>query len=149
MKATTEQIQEMTDFLTSKANEKLKKARSCWDKGVIGYYLLDMIEKFDETCKEKEEIPDNGYEVIALCLNGACNWLEYSWGGCSLIYDSDIAETLCTPSELKKNHNGERRPNSKEQWLDVQARALGHASWSLRLAFHGYMKTLEKGKESA
>ena len=53
MKATTEQIQEMTDFLTSKANEKLKKARSCWDKGVIGYYLLDMIEKFDETCKEK------------------------------------------------------------------------------------------------
>lgn len=44
-------------------------------------------------------------------------------GGCGLIYDRDIAETLCTPSELRKTKNGERNPNSREQWLDVQARA--------------------------
>lgn len=33
MKATTEQIQEMTDFLTSKANEKLKKLVAAGIKG--------------------------------------------------------------------------------------------------------------------
>lgn len=49
-------------------------------------------------------------------------------GGCSLIYDSDIAERLCCPSELRKTHNGERRPNSKEEWLDTQARALTQAA---------------------
>ena len=45
----------------------------------------------------------------------------------SIIYDSDIAERLCTPSELKKTRNGERKPNSREEWLDVQARALRQA----------------------
>ena len=57
-------------------------------------------------------------------LNGAQNWSEYSWGGSALICNGDIAERLCTPSELKKTRNGERRPNSREEWLDTQARAL-------------------------
>ena len=67
----------------------------------------------------------------AQLLNGASDWSQYSWGGCSLIYDGDIAERLCTPSELKKTRNGERRPNSREDWLDVQARALYQASNSI------------------
>lgn len=33
---------------------------------------------------------------------GARNWQECSAGGCALIYDSDIAERLCSQSELKK-----------------------------------------------
>ena len=61
-------------------------------------------------------------------LDGAADWSQYSWGSCSLIYDSDIAERLCCPSELKKTRNGERRPNSREEWLDVQARALRQAA---------------------
>lgn len=60
-------------------------------------------------------------------LNGADNWRQYSYGGCALIYDSDIAETLCSPSELKKVKGGDRQPNSRESWLDVQARALYQA----------------------
>lgn len=60
-------------------------------------------------------------------LNGARDWSEYSYGGCSLIYDGDIAERLCTPGELKRTRHGERRPNSREGWLDVQARALSQA----------------------
>jgi hypothetical protein len=68
-------------------------------------------------------------------LNGADNWNESSWGGCYEIYNSDIAERLCTPSELKKTRQGERRPNSREEWLDVQARALHQAErLILRLA---------------
>ena len=54
-----------------------------------------------------------------------------------MIYDGDIAERLCCPSELKKTRNGERRPNSREEWLDVQARALRQASYMVRrAAFH-------------
>lgn len=61
-------------------------------------------------------------------LNGAGDWSQYSWGGCALIYDQEIAKALCNPTELKKTRNGERRPNSREEWLDVQARALGQAA---------------------
>jgi hypothetical protein len=42
--------------------------------------------------------------------------------------NEDIAERLCTPSELKKTRHGDRKPNSREEWLDVQARALYQAS---------------------
>ena len=65
-------------------------------------------------------------------LNGANNWDVYSWGGCSLIYNEDVAKRLCTPSELKKTRNGERRPNSREAWLETQARALRQAWWLIR-----------------
>lgn len=60
-------------------------------------------------------------------LNGVSDWHEYSWGGCALIYEGDIAEALCTPSELKRRDYGRLRPNSREEWLDVQARALYQA----------------------
>ena len=79
-------------------------------------------------------------KVRAALLNGAADWSQYSWGGCSLIYDSDIAERLCSPSELKKTRNGERRPNSREEWLDTQARALFQAA--NRVCRH--IRTLEK-----
>jgi hypothetical protein len=60
-------------------------------------------------------------------LNGADSWSQYSYGGCSLVYDGDIAERLCAPSEFKKKRGGELPPNAREQWLDVQARALNQA----------------------
>ena len=87
--------------------------------------------------EELEEAIDGGYfdpsdlEAPKLLerqlLNGASDWAQYSWGGSSLIYDGDIAARLCCPSELKKTRNGERRPNAREEWLDVQARALFQA----------------------
>lgn len=85
-----------------------------------GYYHIDDLES--PSLIEK------------MALNGASNWDEYSWGGCSLIYDADIAERLCCPSELKKTRNGERRPNSREEWLDTQARALYQACNRLKRA---------------
>lgn len=93
------------------------KANSAWAKGVklYAYELIDALDEEDIELTKK------------LVLNGAENFKEYSWGGCSLIYDCDIAERLCTPSELKKRRNGELQPNRREQWLDVQARALFHA----------------------
>lgn len=46
----------------------------------------------------------------------------------ALIYNGDIAKLLCSPSELKRTRNGERRPNNREEWLDTQARALAQAA---------------------
>lgn len=103
--------------------------RSAWDKGVT-CYAVEMAEELAENINGGYIKPDTINDraaLLAACLNGAKDWSQYSWGGCSLIYDGDIAERLCTPSELKKTRNGERRPNSREEWLDVQARALHQA----------------------
>ena len=98
-----------------KALEK-EKARSAWSKGVI-QYAFDILYNMDDV-----EVTEKNL------LNGAKDWKEYSYGGCALIYDVDICHRLCTPSEIKKTHNGERRPNKQESWLDTQARALYQAA---------------------
>lgn len=107
-----------------------EKQRSAWDKGVT-QYALEMVKQLGEQINggyfEELDLTESK-KVRAALLNGAANWSQYSWGGCSLIYDGDIAERLCCPSELKKTRNGERRPNSREEWLDVQARALYQAA---------------------
>lgn len=107
-----------------------RKGRSAWDKGVT-VYALELLE-------DLETAAGNGYvtpeqlkfpgSVERILLNGASSWNQYSRGGCSLAYDCDIAARLCTPSELKRTRNGERRPNSREEWLDTQARALLQAA---------------------
>lgn len=119
-----------------------EKQRSAWDKGVTKY-ALELVEQLGEQINSGyfEELDlTESKKVRAALLNGAADWSQYSWGGCSLIYDSDIAERLCNPSELKKTRNGERRPNSREEWLDTQARALFQAA--NRVCRH--IRTLEK-----
>lgn len=93
-----------------------RKNRSAWEKGV-NEYALELIENIDDNETPTEE----------MLLDGARTWSQFSWGGCSLIYNEDIAERLCCPSELKRTRNGERKPNSREEWLDTQARALNQA----------------------
>jgi len=94
---------------------------SAWGKGVKNA-AIDLIGTL-----EGREITE--YNL----LNGASNWLHYSEGGCALIYNADIAEAYCTPSELKrfyragKNLAYECQPNSKETWIQLQARALSQA----------------------
>ena len=104
-----------------------RKDRSAWNKGVT-LYAFELIEELKERAEYEGRNPEPGKECREWMLNGAQDWNQYSWGGCSLIYDSDIAERLCCPSELKKTRNGERRPNSREEWLDTQARALYQAA---------------------
>lgn len=107
-----------------------EKQRSAWDKGVT-QYALEMVEQLGEQINggyfEELDLTESK-KVRAALLNGAADWSQYSWGGSALIYNGDIAERLCSPSELKKTRNGERRPNSREEWLDVQARALYQAA---------------------
>ena len=103
-----------------------RKDRSAWDKGVT-LYALELVENLKARAAYDGRTPESGKECRDWMLDGASDWAQYSWGGSSIIYDGDIAERLCTPSELKKTRNGERRPNSREEWLDVQARALYQA----------------------
>ena len=99
---------------------KASKARSAWAKGVK-WYALNLVEK---SYKQDTDIVKVNMSVY---LNGAETWKEYSYGGCALIYDYDIAKHLCTPSELKKTDFGHKQPNGSVTWLDVQARALKQA----------------------
>ena len=107
-----------------------QKTRSAWNKGV-SEYAFELLESLDEAISggyfAEEDLRSSSMIRYAL-LNGASDWGQYSWGGCSLIYNEDIAERLCTPSELKKTRYGEWRPNRNEEWLDVQARALNRAA---------------------
>lgn len=121
------------DYTTvlAKVKETLeqRKDRSAWSRGVTAY-AVDMLQQIAEYYKDGY-IPADDLETWttaeAAALHGARDWSEYSWGGSALVYDGDIAAALCTPSELKRTRNGDRRPNSREEWLDVQARALRQA----------------------
>lgn len=107
-----------------------RRTRGAWSKGVEAY-ALELLEHLEEAVEggyfDIEDLKAPKLVERAL-LNGADDWSAYSWGGCSLIYNYDIAKRLCCPSELKKVRGGERRPNSLEEWLDVQARALWQAA---------------------
>lgn len=102
-----------------------RKDRSAWNRGVTAY-ALDMVDGL--------ELEDVDGVTEKDLLNGARDWSEYSYGGCALVYDGDIAERLCTPSELKRKRGGELAPNSYEEWLDVQARACRQAAYRVRRA---------------
>lgn len=100
--------------------------RSAWECGVIEYAY-----ELAESLGENEEEPTNEDDLIEKMLNGESDWKQYSWGGSALISDNDIAERLCSHSELKRcaNAHGLRQyANAKEQWLDVQTRALHQAA---------------------
>lgn len=128
IKKAPEQEQEqptISDILAKAADIiKARKDRSAWDRGVNAY-ALELLDNLAELTPDDLADPE---KVRRALLNGADTWQQYSYGGCALIYDGDIAERLCTPSELKRCKDGDRNPNSRETWLDVQRRALYQAS---------------------
>lgn len=104
-----------------------RKGRSAWDKGVTTY-AVSLLDNYQERAEYEGREAANSKELEEWLLNGASTWSGYSWGGSALIYNGDIAKRLCNPTELKRTHNGKRRPNSREDWPDVQARALAQAA---------------------
>ena len=111
------------------------KDRSKWAKGVR-LYAADLVEYLNDW--------DNGDIFAAIrnkdtnalnyyLLNGARDWAQYSRGGSgvALIYCADIADRLATPSEIKSRTNKagqlSNMVNSREDWCDVEARALQQA----------------------
>ena len=135
---------EYKHIYVEEARRQLEARQDCsaWDRAVTED-AIDLLDTVNDRCEqvtrqfaETEEGSEahvrdlfvSRVSLMSIMKNGAESWHDYSWGGCGLIYDGDIAEHYCTPSELKKVHGGERRPNSREEWLDVQARALRQAA---------------------
>ena len=118
----------MENVYTKELRERVMESpsRSAWKRGVKEY-ADELLDNVEDRAGSYEMLPRNEKELVEWMLNGAMSWEEYSYGGCSLIYDSQIAERLCTPSELKKKDGGRLAPNSQESWLDVQTRALYQA----------------------
>ena len=98
-----------------------KAGRSAWSRGVHAY-AVELVENLDSAADLSNE-----WMLQKALLNGAQSWAEYSEGGAALCYDSDIAERLCSPSELKRNKWGMLPPNGRENWIECQARALWQA----------------------
>lgn len=128
--------EKMASIMQQRLNERAALDRSAWDHGVTAYTneIMNNLNEHGET-----DFPTYASLESAM-LNGASDWLEASEGGCYLVYDEDIAERLCTPSELKKNHHGDHNPNNKEDWLHVQARALYQASKRITSAWLYYQR---------
>jgi len=113
----------------SSALATIPAGRSAWSRGVH-LYATELVESLDSDADLSSEPM-----LRKALLNGADNWKQYSEGGCALIYDADIAERLCSPSELKRTRNGWRNPNARESWIDCQARALRQAEALVRKAW--------------
>lgn len=108
------------------------KTRSAWANGVK-CYAFDLLNQFDEFCEcDPQNAPEFSEKTL---LNGAAKWLQYAEGGCGLCYNELIAERLCNPSELRRVNGGRKQPNSRETWLQVEARALSQAWQMLRQAW--------------
>mgnify|MGYP000600650730 CR=1 FL=1 len=133
---TAEQPQAITHDYTTladtiRAELNARHDRSAWGKAVT-LYALDLLDDVQEGADNMERLPLDGAELERWALNGASCWEQYSNGGCSLCYNADIAARVCTPSELKRKHGGAYEPNSRETWLNVQARALNQACNRIR-----------------
>lgn len=122
---------ESADVASENVFDKMRQAiesqpaRSAWGRGVKTY-ALEMIDNLEEY--NGGEVPSGTSEMMDWLLNGARNWKQASEGGLWLITNEEIAQRLCGPSELKKVAGGNRQPNKRETWIDVQARALYQAS---------------------
>lgn len=107
--------------------------------------------RFEHACYEDAinfvmEIEDSDIEVIfswddhelemiqKICLNGAKDAKQYSYGGCGLIWNRDIAKHYCTPSVYKKKKRGILPPSKDANWCDVQADAIRRAIWKIYVA---------------
>lgn len=98
--------------------------RGAWNKGVK-VYALTLLDWYIDEASESPLTLDT-------MLNGADDWYHYSRTGCGVArcYNDRIAETLCSPSDLKRCKGGAKNPNSYEDWCDVEGRALVQA-WQL------------------
>lgn len=93
---------------------------SAWKKGVR-LYAVEMLGSLPDD----KELPVVGLREAL--LNGANDWHQYSYGGCALVNDCDIAERLLSPSILARRNGGDLPPSYGNTWLDEQARALAQA----------------------
>ena len=119
-----------------KAVSAHKAGRSAWSRGVKAY-AVELVDWLEDGADLANEVM-----LQKALLNGASSWAQYSEGGAALCYDADIAERLCSPSELKRTKWGMLPPNDRETWIDCQARAL----WQAHKVVETEWRKLERGE---
>jgi hypothetical protein len=124
MTTNTDTMTTNTDTMTTNtaaaiaAKIETMRPRGAWQKAVK-LYALELLEDLDD---------QSAPVTLSALLNGSEDWTHYSQGGMSLIYNSQIAERVCSPSEFRRTRGGELPPNKSESWLTCQARALHQAA---------------------
>lgn len=126
-------------WLLDKAPQR--KNISAWKNGVKNYAIA-LIDKLpDDYCmifNNQRELENHLTILKKLLLNGAENWHQYSYGGRAYISNNVIALHLCTFSEYRKTKGGQKQPNTRETWLDAQARALWQAELLIKSAIRDF-----------
>ena len=113
-----------------------KHMRGAWARGVQ-QYAVELATNVGEVVSDWSQY--SWYQLETIALNGATDWSQFSEGGCALIFDADICERLCPPSEVKRKRHGELEPNAHETWIDVQTRALFQAWSYVEFVGHYYL----------
>lgn len=125
----------------------MAKNASKWKKGVKSY-ALDLIDSLPDdynlNLSRYSSVLFPEFEKIL--LNGKKDWTAYSYGGCVEIYGKDIAQKLCTPTELKRTNYGNKNPNAYENWFDLQAKALMQAWRLIKRNVYNYYKMVNYNK---
>lgn len=113
--------------LKNKLNEEQKHARGTYQKAIYQYAfeLVDNIADDYITTAEELEHLERITNLKERALNGASDWNQYSWGGCSLCNNYDILSRLFCPSIVKKYENA--NSVNGRHLLDYQAAALSKA----------------------
>ena len=118
--------------LRNKLEEEQKHARGTYQKAIYQYAfeLCDNIaDNYITTADELEHL-ENITNLKERALNGASDWRQYSWGGCSLCYNYDILRRLFCLSIVKKYENADVVRGC--HLLDYQADALAKAFGKIR-----------------
>lgn len=118
--------------------------KSAWKKGVKEYALEIVEEYIDGGSWHDDDITD-AKQVLNYTATKDERLLDIartmSEGGCFLIYNSDIAERLCTKSELlhatHKDGSLREYANARESWIDVQSRAVYQAACMINRVIKG------------
>ena len=100
--------------------------RSAWKRGVKEY-TDELLDNLEEKAQINERLPKDEKELKEWMLNGAMDCKDYSYKYCSLKYNRQIAERLCTPSEFRKKDGGRLAPSRHDNWFNEQAKALNYA----------------------
>lgn len=113
--------------LKNKLETEQEKARGTYQKAIYQYAfeLVDNIADNYITTAEELEHLESIANLKERALNGATNWNQYSWGGCSLCYNFDILNRLFCKSIAKKYENADSVRG--RHLLDYQASALARA----------------------
>lgn len=111
--------------LVAEAEKMSRTERSYWNRGVAS-----LIRDYgDEVLGEHDGEIISARDFYKLWNCGAETLRDAVYDGSFDIWKYDIAKRLCTPSKFKKSNEGMRRPNKRQDWIDVELIAVQQAMY--------------------